>query len=250
MLTFGAFAAKSGYNIVHYTLELSEVDVGHRYDSRISEISVDDLYDNKAFVKQKITEDVKGKIVIKSYPTKSVGVQALKNHYATLVLRGLKPEVVIVDYGDLLKSRENYEAKRLNEEAVYEELRGWAMEINTPIWTVTQINREGMDVEVITLKYISECIAKAFIADLFLTMNRKKDSPQPELGNIFFAKNRLGPDGIKLPMLINTAISKIQVLAPEFNDDQDSNEDAAFKLKEKFKNFQKKMASKNDGTIN
>jgi hypothetical protein len=65
LLTFGAFAAKSGHNIVHYTLELSEVDVGHRYDSRISEIGVDDLYDNKAFVKQKIYENIKGKIVIK-----------------------------------------------------------------------------------------------------------------------------------------------------------------------------------------
>lgn len=239
-----------GHNIVHYTLELSEVDIGHRYDARISEISVDDLYTKKDEVKAKIDELAKGKIVIKSYPTKTASVQTLKNHYATLVMRGIKPSLVIVDYGDLLKSRENYESKRLNEEAVYEELRAWSMEINTPIWTVTQINREGMDVEVITLKYISECIAKAFIADLFMTMNRKKDSASPEYGNLFIAKNRLGEDGVKLPMKIDTSISKIEVLAPDHNSEKDSDQDHTYSLKEKFLNFQKKMASKSDGSLN
>jgi replicative DNA helicase len=245
LIDIGAHAVMNGLNVVHYTLELDHIDTGNRYDARISDINFDDLLVNKEEVKAKINERTKGKLVIKSYPTKAATVQTLKNHLSNLKLRGINIDLVLIDYADLLKSKENYEAKRLNEEAIYEELRAWAMEASLPIWTVTQINREGMDAEVLTLKYIAECFAKAMIVDLFITMNRKKDSPTPEIGNMFIAKNRLGVDGIKLPMLINTAVSRIEVLAQEFmSDGDDSESDGMERLRKKYKSFTKDRQSK------
>jgi replicative DNA helicase len=238
LIDLGAHAVVNGLNVVHYTLELDHIDTGNRYDARISDIPFDDLFISKEIVKERITERTKGKLVIKSYPTKAATVQTLKNHLNNLKLRGIEPDLVLIDYADLLKCKENYDSKRLNEEAIYEELRSWAMEAKLPIWTVTQINREGMDIEVLTLKYIAECFAKAMIVDLFITMNRKKDSPTPEIGNMFIAKNRLGVDGIKLPMLINTAISRIEVLSQEFageGDDTDNN--GMERLRKKYKTF-------------
>ncbi len=105
-----------------------------------------------------------------------------------------------------------------------------------------------MDAEVLTLKYIAECFAKAMIVDLFITMNRKKDSPTPEIGNMFIAKNRLGVDGIKLPMLINTSMSKIEILPQEFtNEGDDVETDGMEKLRQKYKSFTKdKLSGKPD----
>lgn len=251
LVDLGAHAAMLGYNVVHYTLELSELDTGHRYDSRISGIKVDNLFDQKEFVKNQLTEKLKGKLVIKSFPTKKANVQTLRNHYANLISRGIVPDLIIVDYADLLKSTENYDAKRLNEEAVYEELRGWAMEVNKPIWTVTQINREGYGIEVLTAKNLSECFAKAMIVDLFMTINRDKTSATPEIGNMFIDMSRLGEDGLKFPMMINTGISKINVLAPDYSDIS-TDENELERMRKKFKEFQKKTlpAKTSDESIN
>lgn len=238
LVDIGAHASMLGYNVIHYTLELGDIEVGQRYDARISEVSLDDLCEHKAFVQKSIDDKVKGKIIIKSYPTKKASVRTLQNHYNSVMLRGIKPDLIVVDYADLLKSSSNYDAKRLNEEQVYEELRSWSQEINVPIWTVTQINREGMDADVVTGKHISECINKLFISDLFLTMARKKDSPTPDVGNIFNAKSRLGPDGMIFPILINTAISKIQMLAPNSaRPNSENEEDYKARLREKFMSF-------------
>lgn len=245
LIDLGAHAVtECALNVAHYSLELDHIDTGNRYDARISDVPFDDLVANKDLVKARITERTKGKLVIKTYPAKTATVQTLKNHYSNLKLRGIQIDLILIDYADLLKSKENYDSKRLNEEAIYEELRAWAMEVNLPIWTVTQINREGMDAEVLTLKYIAECFAKAMIVDLFITMNRKKDSPTPEIGNMFIAKNRLGVDGIKLPMLINTAMSRIEVLAQEFGNEGDDEKDPMERLRESYKKMNKEKAGK------
>jgi len=249
LVDIGAHAVMNGFNVVHYTLELSELDIGHRYDSRISGVNIDDLYQHKEFVKKQETDLMKGKLIIKSYPMKRVTLQAMKNHYNNLALRGIKVDLVIIDYLDLIKSTENYDSKRLNEESVYEEARGWCMEINKPLWTVTQINREGHDVEVLTSKNISECFAKAMIVDLFITINRKKDSPTPEIGNMFIDLSRLGPDGIKFGMMINTSISKLKILEPDYNSFNEEGVDPMEKLRKQYKEFKNKESQKAGGSI-
>jgi replicative DNA helicase len=244
LVDLGAHAVMNGFNVVHYTLELSEIDIGQRYDSRISGIPIDDLFKHKDFVKKQESELMKGKLIIKSFPMKRVTLQAIKNHYNNLLSRDIKVDMIIVDYLDLVKSTENYDSKRLNEESVFEETRGWITEVNKPLWTVTQINREGFGVEVLTSKNISECFAKAMIVDLFVTINRKKDSPTPEIGNMFIDLSRLGPDGIKFPMMINTAISKIKILEPDYNSFNEEGEDPMEKLRAQYKDFKKKESAK------
>jgi replicative DNA helicase len=251
LVDLGAHAVMSGFNVVHYTLELSEIDVGNRYDARISGISVDNLIENKDFVEKSINKLCTGTLIIKEYPARAASLLTLKNHYDSLVLRGTKPDLIIIDYADLMKPPGNYESKRLAEEAIWESLSGWAKEIQAGIWTVAQINREGFGAEVLGLQHLAECLAKSFISDLFLTINRKKDSPTPDLGNMFFAKSRLGPDGIKFPMLVNTMISRIEILSPDsFDGDDVDDKDPMYKLKEKFKKFRsgkaREMSSSDD----
>lgn len=213
LVDIGCYAACQGYNVAHYTFELGDIYVGKRYDSRISLIPFDNLLDNKERVENSIKE-IKGKIIIKAYPAKSITALGIKNHVSQLILRDMKPDILLVDSGDLMKSSRSYDQKRLEEETVYEELRSLSQELKIPIWTVTQSNREGLDLDVITLKNVSECIGKAFIADFFLTMTRKKENNFTTVGNFFVAKSRLGPDGIKYPILVTTGLSKIEVLDP------------------------------------
>jgi replicative DNA helicase len=222
LVDIGAAAAKAGLRVAHFTFELGEIRVGKRYDARLANVAHDDLPNHREKVEKAIAELGEGAINIKKYPNREASVVTLRNYVNRLVMENKKPDILIVDYADIMKSGKNYDNKRFEEEAVYEELRSLADELMIPIWTASQVNRSGMDVEVLTLKHIAECFAKANIADLFITKNRKKTSDYEALvsgnyetlGNMFVAKSRLGPDGVKFNILVNTALSRIKCLQP------------------------------------
>ena len=108
----GAQAIINGMNIIHYTLELSEATTGQRYDSCISRTRLGDLFSMKDFVHESIQEKAKGSLIIKEYPTKSASINNLRTHLEKIKKRNHKIEMIIVDYGDLLKPIENYKEKR------------------------------------------------------------------------------------------------------------------------------------------
>jgi replicative DNA helicase len=221
LVDLGAEAASAGLNVVHFTFELSEIRVGKRYDARLTGIDYDALGSHGDAVAEYL-QQLKGSVRIKKYPNRYASVMTLRNYVSRLQADGIIPDLLIVDYADIMQSGKRYENKRFEEETVYEELRSLADELGIPIWTASQTNRSGMDVEVLTLKHIAECFAKANIADLFITMNRKKTGDYEALisgnyetlGNMYIAKSRLGPDGVKFNCLVNTALSKIRCLEP------------------------------------
>lgn len=221
LVDVGAAAALAGLCVVHLTFELSEIKVGKRYDARISGVPFDLLKDHREYVETCLAK-LPGKIRIKKYPNRKATVQTIRAYINKLKLDGVEPDLIIVDYADIMKSSKHYENKRFEEEAVYEELRSFSDEISVPIWTASQTNRSGMDASVLTLKHIAECFAKANISDLFITMNRRKTGEDKTIGNFYIAKSRLGTDGIKFNVIVDTATSKIECLEPHSNAEKEA----------------------------
>ena len=132
LVHLGASALLQGFNVVHYTLELNERSVGNRYDACISGVSLNHVCTEKDAVLSK-TNEVPGKLIIKQYPTKTATVGTLRNHINKLIsVKGFVPDLVLVDYGDILKSAK-HEAKRFGLEEIFEGLRALAMEFNVPV---------------------------------------------------------------------------------------------------------------------
>ncbi len=154
LVHLGAEALKQGRTVVHYTLELADTVVATRYDSCITGIPLQGVFQRKEEVFDKIQE-VDGKLIIKEYPTKSANTNTLKTHLEKLVRRGEQIGTVIVDYGDLLKPVSAQREKRNELESIYEELRAIAQIYNCPVWTASQTNRSGLNAEVITMESIS-----------------------------------------------------------------------------------------------
>ena len=120
--------------------------------------------------------------------------------------------MVIVDYGDLLKPVVVRKEKRNELESIYEELRGISNEFACPIWTASQTNRSGLNAEVITMEQISEAFNKCFVADFIMSVSRTIEDKQKNMGKIFIAKNRNGPDGIVMPIHMDTSNVNIKIL--------------------------------------
>ena len=160
-------------------------------------------------------------------------------------MRDIHPDMVIVDYGDLLRPISSKNEKRHELESIYEEMRGLAREFNCCLWTASQTNRSGLNAEVITMESISEAFNKCFVADFIFSLSRTVEDKQSNTGRIFIAKNRNGPDGLVFPISMHTANVQIKVLQPTGDEPRVmSSRDQGEILKEKYKKFRKQQKEK------
>jgi hypothetical protein len=204
LCALGAAAVKAGKTVVHYSMELSEKYVGNRYDTVFTQISSADLSDKKDEVKDKIHK-LKGKLLIKYFPPKGVSVKKLESHIEKMTSTGHKPDLIIVDYADLLLSHTNKSDSTYAEQGgVYIELRGMSGELSIPIWTASQTNRTGIDAEVIEADKIADSYAKVMNADFIMSLSRKSKDKLNNTARVHVMKNRFGPDGITFPSKMDT----------------------------------------------
>ncbi|MBT6471590.1 MAG: hypothetical protein HOK52_10060 [Candidatus Marinimicrobia bacterium] len=244
LVAMGCSAMRAGKNVIHYTFELSEHDTGKRYDSNLCDIPSNEIIDRKSEVVDKYSKMELGKLIIKEYPTGSASVMTLRNHIEKLTLKGFKPSLVTVDYADVMKSSKAYDSLRHELKLIYTELRNLAVELQIPIWTASQANKDSSKADVVGLENLGESYAKAQVADVVLSISRKPMEKSTGSGRIFVAKNRAGRDGLLFPINIDTAKSKFEILDDtemSLNEvvTQDNNS-MKEKLREKWKEVNKK----------
>jgi len=211
LVHLGAQALREGKNVVHYTLELQDTVVASRYDSCLTGYPLSELIGFKEEIYKEIRE-IKGTLIVKEYPSKSASTNTIRAHLSRLVKRGIKPGLIIVDYGDLLRPVVIRKEKRNELESIYEEMRSLCSEFSCPLWTASQTNRSGLNLEVITMEQISEAFSKCFVADFIFSVSRTIEDKQKNQGKIFIAKNRNGPDGIVYPIFMDTSNVNIKIL--------------------------------------
>jgi len=197
---------------VHYTFELTETAVGIRYDSNLCNIPSSNVYENKEKILKTYSENDFGRLIIKQYPTGAASIVTIRNHLEKLSMKDFKPSLIVIDYADIMRSTRTYDSLRHELKLVYEELRNLAMEMNIPIWTASQANRDSAKSEVVGLENMSEAYGKAMVADVVVSLSRKPMEKSTGAGRLFVAKNRAGRDGLMFPIRIDTARSKIEVL--------------------------------------
>jgi KaiC/GvpD/RAD55 family RecA-like ATPase len=171
LVHLGAMALRAGKNVVHYTLELQDSVVATRYDSCITGLNLSEIQMFKDQVFD-VVKDIQGKLIVKEYPTKSASTMTIRSHLDKLKTKGHRVDMVIIDYGDLLRPLTKDREKRQELESIYEEMRAIAQIYDCVVWTASQTNRSGLNAEVITMESISEAFNKCFVADFICTISR------------------------------------------------------------------------------
>lgn len=194
-------AIKQGYNALVYTLEISEERLSMRHDAILTKIPTDELLFDMDKLKKKyqiFAKTSKANLWIKEFPTKTASINTLKAHYEQLLLyENFDPDVIIVDYAGLMKpsyrTGDGYEDLK----AIYEDLRGWAGEIDKPIITAAQTNRKSMDEkggtkEIITQAQVSESLGITQTLDVFMTINQSRTEKEEGIIKLWMDKHRHG----------------------------------------------------------
>jgi replicative DNA helicase len=213
LAALGAAAVRAGKTVVHYTLELSQHYVGLRYDTVFTHIPSTDLKEKKDEVFSKLKR-LPGKLKVKYYPPKGASSKTIQLHIEKMIAAGNRPDLIIVDYADLLLSHSNKTDSTYAEQGgVYIDLRGMSGELQIPIWTASQTNRSAIDSEVIEADKIADSYAKVMNADFIMSLSRKAKDKLNNTARVHIMKNRFGQDGITFPTKMDTTTGTIEVYA-------------------------------------
>ena len=96
---------------------------------------------------------------------------------------------------------------------VIQEIRKMAKELDVPVWTALQSNKEGAKADIVDLTNLAESYGQAAEADFVLGLQRMSTQKATGFGTMFIAKNRFGIDGLQFKVHLDTARSKIRVLS-------------------------------------
>jgi replicative DNA helicase len=210
LVALGGHAVKMGYNVIHYTLELSESYTGRRYDAFFTGTSVDQLEKHKAEV-ETLTADLPGELIIREYPMGKTTINTIESHIKKVIDLGIQPDLILIDYIDLLSTRKRNVDRKGEIDDIYTSTKGLARELNIPIWSVSQVNRAGAKDDIIEGDKAAGSYDKMMITDLSLSLSRKKEDKVNGTGRLHIMKNRYGMDGLTFQVDVNTSNGHISI---------------------------------------
>ena len=227
-------AAKLGFNVIYYTLELTDKYVGKKIDNILTGIELKSLKLNRKIV-EKANEELAGQIVIKEfYPGRS-SLDNIESHirqlYNTLSFR---PDLIVIDYPELLKIRRTRRDSNEETNDVYTDITGMAKEMKTRIICPSQVNRAGMKSDVVEHDGVSGTIGKLFIATFSLSISRKRKDKLSKTARFHVLKSRLGEDGMTYNVNMDLKTGKIDIV--DEYDEELALEESQHEFKEKIKN--------------
>ena len=216
LVALGGYAVKMGYNVLHYTLELGEDYVGRRYDAFFTGKPVDTLHKNRDKVEE-IVKELPGQLIIKEYAPGQATVNTLRAHIQKCSDLEFEPDLIIIDYVDLLSSKKRSQDRKGEIDDIYVSTKGLAKELQLPIWSVSQVNRAGAKDDVIEGDKAAGSYDKIMITDVAISLSRKKEDKVNGTGRFHIMKNRYGMDGMTFSVVADTSTGHFEVTDHHFD---------------------------------
>ena len=210
LVALGGYAVRLGYNVIHYTLELGEDYIGKRYDSFFTKIPVTKIDSFKSKVEEVIPQ-LPGKLVIKEFPTGRAIMSTIESHINKCTNMGVKPDLVVIDYVDLLAGKRKTRERKDEIDDIYSSAKGLARQLSIPIWSVSQVNRAGAQDKIIEGDKAAGSYDKMMISDFAMSLSRKKEDKVNGTGRFHIMKNRYGMDGLTFSVSADTSTGHFEV---------------------------------------
>jgi hypothetical protein len=139
-------------------------------------------------------------------------ISTIESHIKKCIDLDFKPDLIIIDYIDLLSSKRTNRERKDEIDDIYTSTKGLARELKLPIWSVSQVNRAGAKDNIIEGDKAAGSYDKIMIADVALSLSRQKKDKVNGTGRFHFMKNRYGMDGMSFNAKVNTSTGHIDIL--------------------------------------
>ena len=223
LIALGGYAVKMGYNVLHYTLELGEDYVGRRYDAFFTNIPVNRITEQKNRNKvEEAVESLQGQLIIKEYSPGKASMSTIESHIKKCIDQDFKPDLVIIDYVDLLRSKRTNRERKDEIDDIYVSTKALARELNIPVWSVSQVNRAGAKDDIIEGDKAAGSYDKIMITDVAISLSRKRQDKVNGTGRFHIMKNRYGMDGMTFNVKADTSTGHFEVSERAEDDDDET----------------------------
>ena len=227
LIALGGYAVSVGYNVIHYTLELGEDYVGRRYDAFFTQIPVNRIAESPhRFQVEQAVSNLKGQLIIKEYSPGKASISTIESHIKKCIDQEFKPDLIIIDYVDLLRSKRTNRERKDEIDDIYISTKGLARELNLPIWSVSQVNRAGAKDDIIEGDKAAGSYDKIMITDVAISLSRKRQDKVNGTGRFHIMKNRYGIDGMTFGAKIDTSTGHFDITG-DLHDEEPETQSAA-----------------------
>jgi replicative DNA helicase len=212
LVNVGFGALLQGKKIVHITLEIHARKIARRYDARITGIPMTELKDNMDMVSKrlkKLTVNGAG-LQIKDCTARPFSVLDLRAYLERLKASLYYPDLLIVDYADLMYTPRHYKEHRYELTSIITGLRRLASEMLVPVWTASQATREAGKLGRTRLWDIAEDIGKARVADLAIGIDQNELEKDDNVARLRILKTRMGRDNARIDVIMDPDTMIIQ----------------------------------------
>lgn len=215
LISFAAMYMRLGYNVLYISNEMSEEEVFKRADANILNVEMRNLQHlgKDVFTSriQALKSRTQGRLKVKEYgPSASsiIHYRHLLNELATK--QDFVPDVIMVDYLQITAAASVKRGENTNSyfKVVSEELRAFAKESNTVLWTAAQFNRKGMSDNDADMGDLADSKAIADTADSMWALTRTEELDK--LGQLMVKqlKNRFAEKTTRLRFVVGVDTSR------------------------------------------
>jgi replicative DNA helicase len=198
---------KQQKTVLLISLEMSESVYTKRISTQISQIPMNEITTHveslKDILKEYKNTNNKSKLIVKEFPPKSITVNHLKSYINKLKRKDIHPDVIIIDYVNLLSPVDSKLNSYEGIKQITEGLRALSYTFECPVVSATQINRSGYDTSKPGLETTSESMGLSHTVDAQFSIWTEEGDNELGIIHLGIMKNRFGPRDIATTLEIN-----------------------------------------------
>ena len=164
------------------------------------------------FAVAKEKQDQPGAIKLKKFPSDGTTIPMIKQYIKKLISQGFRPDMVILDYIDVVQPSKSFKDEWSGEGNVMRQFETMLSELDMAGWTAVQGNRSSINAETVDASMMGGSIKKGQIGHFILSVGKSLEQKESGHANMAILKSRFGQDGITFDNIVfNNATVQIDM---------------------------------------
>jgi replicative DNA helicase len=204
-----------GYKVLQIFFEDTTKVIQRKHLSCWSKIDLNNLSLHKEEILS-IAEEFKntgGQLKLKKFSSDGTTIPVIKQYIRRLIASGFKPDIVLLDYIDVVEPSKNFTDVNVGEGSVMRQFESMLSELDMAGWTAVQGNRSSISADVVEANQMGGSIKKGQIGHFIVSIAKTLDQKDKGTATMAILKSRFGKDGIVFSNIVfNNANIQIEMV--------------------------------------
>ena len=137
-----------------------------------------------------------GKLKLRRFPSDGVTIPMIKNYVYKLISDGFKPDIILLDYIDVVVPSKKYDDANVGEGSVMRQFESMLAELDIPGWSASQGNRESIKAAIVESNQMGGSIKKGQIVHFLCSIAKTLEQKDNGTATMAVLKSRFGKSGV------------------------------------------------------